>query len=281
MKKIVLITGTSTGLGISIAVKLAQQGHTIYATMRNTDKKTKLVEAAKTANVQINIKQLDVQNTQSIEDCVNNIIALEDRIDLLINNAGAGMVRTTEHATEEDIDWVMDVNFNGVVRCIKAVLPHMRQSKSGHIINITSVGGLVGQPFNEFYCAAKFAVEGYIESLATYITPSFNIKFSNIEPGGISTEFANNVFEHIAKTGGMIDDEYAPILQKYIASGTGRTNLYQTPEEVADVVVICAQNPTPPLRVRTSQWSEEFSRYKTELDPTGALQTQSVIDTFL
>lgn len=158
MQKVILVTGTSSGLGIDIAIQLAAQGHKIFATMRNTDKKIALLEAAEKAQVSLPIKQLDVQNTDSVQRCVEQIIEQEGRIDVLINNAGAGFVRTTEQATEEEIEWVMDVNFKGVVRCIKAVLPHMRQARSGHVINISSVGGLIGQPFNEFYCAAKFAV---------------------------------------------------------------------------------------------------------------------------
>jgi NAD(P)-dependent dehydrogenase (short-subunit alcohol dehydrogenase family) len=82
----------------------------------------------------------------------------------------------------------------------------------GHVLNISSVGGLVGQPFNEIYCAAKFAVEGYTEAMASYITPSFGINFTCVEPGGINTEFAPNVLKHVSKTGGMLEDEYLPIL---------------------------------------------------------------------
>jgi NAD(P)-dependent dehydrogenase (short-subunit alcohol dehydrogenase family) len=108
---------------------------------------------------------------------------LEGKIDVLINNAGAGFVRTVEQATEEEIRWVTDVNYFGTVRCIKEVIPHMRSARSGHIINISSVGGLVGQPFNELYCASKFAVEGLTEAMATYMEPAFGIKFTVVEPG--------------------------------------------------------------------------------------------------
>ena len=108
MQKVILVTGTSTGLGIDIAIQLAAQGHKIFATMRNTDKKTALLEAAEKAQVSLSIKQLDVQNTDSVQRCVEQIIEQEGRIDVLINNAGAGFVRTTEQATEEEIEWVMD-----------------------------------------------------------------------------------------------------------------------------------------------------------------------------
>jgi len=282
MTKVVLITGTSTGLGISIAVQLAQKGMKVYATMRNLDKKSALEEAAQNAGVSLEIKRLDVQDISTVEQCVAEIIEQEGQIDILINNAGAGFVRTTEQATEEEIQWVMDVNFMGVVRCTKAVIPHMRQAKSGHIINISSVGGLVGQPFNEIYCAAKFAVEGYTESMACYIQPYFNINFTIVEPAGIQTEFANNVFKQLQSTGGMKDDDYRPILDKYIGGARNRMDgLYQTPDQVAEVVVDCIESPEPPIRTRTSKWSREFCDLKTQADPTGKLLQGVVIKTFL
>lgn len=282
MKKVVLVTGTSTGLGISIVVKLAKLGYKVFATMRNLDKKAQLEAAATNAGVDISIKQLDVQDSESIERCVSEIIAEQGCIDVLVNNAGAGFIRTTEQATEDEINWVMDVNFMGVVRCTKAVLPHMRLARSGHVVNVSSVGGLVGQPFNEIYCAAKFALEGYVESVSTYITPNFNVNFTNVEPGGIQSEFASNALAQFQETGGMADDEYRPILENYIAGAQNRTEgVYQTSDEVADVVIGCIESAEPPIRTRTSDWSNEFCTLKTQADPTGKLQQQKIIDTLM
>lgn len=282
MKKVALVTGASTGLGISIAVQLAGKGFKVYASMRNLDKQSVLLDWAEKAGVCLGIKQLDVQDSASIEQCVAEIMQQEGHIDILVNNAGAGFIRTTEQATEPEIQQVMDVNFMGVVRCTKAVMPHMRKQKSGHILNISSIGGLVGQPFNEFYCAAKFAVEGYTESMASYIQAPFNIKFTLVEPGGISTEFVNNVLQDFQGTGGMRDDEYRPILEKYLGGAKNRPEgLYQTPDEVAKVVIQCIENPAPPLRIRTSKWSNEFCDLKTQADPTGDLLLQSIIKTLL
>ena len=282
MKKIALVTGTSTGLGLSMVLMLAKQGFHVYATMRNLEKKSNL-ESQITSDMAVTIKQLDVQNSANVNQCVADIIGQEGQIDLLINNAGAGFVRSTEQASEDDIQWVMDVNYMGVVRCTKAVLPFMRSARSGHIINISSVGGLVGQPFNEIYRAAKFAVEGYTESMASYIQPSFNIKFSLIEPGGIRSEFGNNVLAQVAQSGGMLDDEYLPILQKYIGGVQGRseTGVYQTCDEVAKVVLDCVNHPNPAVRVRTSDWSNAFCELKTQADPEGRKQQAAVIESFL
>lgn len=284
MSKITLITGTSTGLGISIAVQAAEAGHKVYATMRNVSKRGALDEAATKAGVMLEVLPLDVQKTETINAAVETIIKKEGRIDVLINNAGAGYVRSTEQASEEDIEWVMDVNFLGVARCTKAVMPYMRKQRSGHVLTVSSVGGLVGQPFNEIYCAAKFAVEGFTESLATYVTPNFGIHFTAVEPGGITSEFAANVLKHVGETGGMLEDEYLPILQKYIGGSENRqggSDIYQSADEVAAVIMECVAADQPPIRCRTSKWAEEFTSLKTGLDPDGTKQRDRVFAQFL
>ncbi|KAB7615516.1 SDR family oxidoreductase [Amylibacter sp. SFDW26] len=284
MSKTILITGTSSGLGISIAVQAAKAGHNVYATMRNLSKRGALDTAAAEAEIKLNVLELDVQDTASVNAAVNTILEKEGKIDTLINNAGAGFVRTTEQATEDEINWVMDVNFMGVVRCTKAVIPHMRKARSGHVLTVSSVGGLVGQPFNEIYCAAKFAVEGFTEALACYVTPNFGINFTTVEPGGIESEFAANIMKQMETTGGMLDDEYLPILQRYVGGSQNRqsgSDIYQTADEVAAVVMECVDSPEPPIRKRTSKWGENFTHFKTELDPTGAKQQAYVFDALL
>ncbi|KHA51297.1 SDR family oxidoreductase [Sulfitobacter geojensis] len=283
MTKIVLITGTSTGLGVATAVQAAQAGHTVYASMRNTQKRDTLDAAAQAAGVSLNVLQLDVQDAASVNAAVDTVITEQGRIDVLINNAGMGYVRSLEQAEEADIQKILDINYTGVARCIKAVMPHMRKARAGHVINISSVGGLVGQPFNEIYCGAKFAVEGLTEAMASYITPAFGIHFTAIEPGGITSEFANTVLEQVEQTGGMLDDEYLPILQKYISGSQSRqeTGIYQTADEVAEVVMKVMGSEKPPVRTRTSQWSEDFSNLKTGLDPDGLKQQSRVAEQFL
>jgi short-subunit dehydrogenase len=178
----------------------------------------------------------------------------------------------------------MDVNFMGVVRCTKAVIAQMRQQRSGHVVTISSVGGLVGQPFNEIYCGAKFGVEGYMEAMASYITPSFGINFTLVEPGGIASEFAANVMKQVGATGGMLNDEYLPILQKYIGGAQNRTvgsDIYQSADEVAGVVMRCVDSDNPPVRTRTSKWGEKFTALKTGLDPDGKKLQAEVIKQFL
>jgi NAD(P)-dependent dehydrogenase (short-subunit alcohol dehydrogenase family) len=283
MAKIILVTGTSTGLGVSIAVQAAQAGHTVYATMRNTAKRGTLDAAAASAGVSVDVLPLDVQDAASIQNAVDVIIAAEGRIDTLVNNAGAGFVRTVEQATEAEIQWVMDVNLMGVIRCTKAVMPHMRKARSGHVVSVSSVGGLVGQPFNEIYCAAKFGLEGFMESMASYVSPEFGINFSIIEPGGITSEFAASALRQVEATGGIRDDEYRPLLMRYVGGAQARQGegVYQTSDEVAKVVVGVIEANDPPIRKRTSPWGEAFCALKTDLDPDGKTLRSQVFERFL
>ena len=284
--KTVLITGASTGLGASLALLLAERGHRVWATMRDLARQAPLVDGAAQKQLAITVRQLDVESTESVTRCVDDMIAAEGHIDVLVNNAGAGFIRTTEQATEDEIRWVMDVNFMGVVRCTKAVMPHMRTTRRGHIVNISSVGGLVGQPFNEIYCAAKFAVEGYTEAMASYIEEGFGIRFSVVEPGGIQSDFVKNVLAKLEATGGVLQDSYLPLLQRYMGrardrAAADRDGVFQSSDEVARVVAGCIESENPPLRLRTSAWAEEFCRFKTAADPTGKLQQSAVVSRLL
>ncbi|GAA5224722.1 SDR family oxidoreductase [Membranihabitans marinus] len=286
MKKNVLITGSSSGVGLESAILFAKHGYKVYATMRNLDKSNILKDRLSTEGLRIDILPLDVTDISSIQAAVQNILDKDGRLDILVNNAGAGFGKTTEQATEEEIRWVTDVNYHGVVFCTQAVLPHMRKQRSGQIINITSVGGLVGQPFNELYCGAKFAVEGYMEGLATYVSDAFNIKITNVEPGGISTAFMESAIAKTISEGQLATGEYQAIFEKYMAGNVARANegeqqVYQTGEEVAGVILKVANTPNPPFRTRTSEWAENFCRLKTQADPDGLKLIQQIKDSFL
>ncbi len=274
MKKNVLITGTSSGVGFESAILFARKGYKVYASMRNLKKADTLKEKSESENLDIHFIQLDVTDLESINNAVETIVKTDGKIDILVNNAGAGFAKTTELATEEEIKWVTDVNYHGVVFCTQAVLPFMRKQKSGQIISVTSIGGLVGQPFNELYCGAKFAVEGFMESLATYISDAFNIKITCVEPGGIKTEFINSATTKTALDAEFSSGEYFPIFQGYMAGvqkraseGDGQT--YQTGVEVAQVLLDILDKENLPLRIRTSEWAEQFCDLKTKADPDG------------
>lgn len=280
--KVILVTGTSSGSGAATALQLAKKGHSVFATMRDLSKKAELTSAMAQAKTSMTLLQLDVQDMASVAAAVDAVIKAEGRIDTLINNAGAGYARSTEQAALDDVAWVMDLNFMGVVRTTKAVIPYMRKARSGHIVNISSVGGLVGQPFNEIYCAAKFAVEGYTEALASYVQPHFGIKFTAVEPGGISSAFFASAIKKMEETGGVLNDEYAPIMQRYRDRSRARgAAAFQTPDQAAEIVVKVVESPDPPVRVRTSQWAEELCALKTASDPDGKKLQRKVVADFL
>jgi NAD(P)-dependent dehydrogenase (short-subunit alcohol dehydrogenase family) len=286
MKKNVLITGTSTGVGFESAILFAQHGFKVYATMRNLAKATLLKEKIAEESLDIEILPLEVTDMDSIQKVVATIMEQDGKIDILINNAGAGLAKTLEAVSLEEIDWVTDVNYKGVVYCTKAVLPHMRAARAGHVINITSVGGLVGQAFNELYCAAKFAVEGFTEALASYVGVSFGIDFSLVEPGGIATAFvANAMTKMVDEKGQLATGEYAPIFQQYMGRMQSRSGgevvVSQTGKQVAEIVLDVAQQEKPPLRIRTSEWAKNLCHYKTAADPDGTLLLNQVIEAML
>ncbi|MGQ1891148.1 SDR family oxidoreductase [Thermophagus sp. OGC60D27] len=286
MKKNVLITGTSSGVGFECAVLFGRNHYKVYASMRNPDKGDKLRKIIEEENLNMEIIPLDVTDLSTIQSAVDSIIAKDGRIDVLVNNAGAGFGKTVEQSTEKEIRWITDTNYLGVVFCTRAVLPFMRKQKQGHIINISSVGGLVGQPFNELYCGAKFAVEGFAEALATYVTDAFNIKITNVEPGGISTEFMSSAVAKTTVEGQLSKGEYLPIFERYMAGNMKRANeseqqVYQTGQEVAQVVFSVAKNENPPLRVRTSKWAEDFCQLKTQADPDGTKLVRQIKESFL
>ncbi len=286
MKNNVLITGTSTGVGFESAILFANNGYKVYATMRNLDKADALKAKIKANDLDIEILHLDVTSVTSINLALNIIIQQDGKIDLLVNNAGAGFAKTTEQSSIEEIKWVTDVNYLGVIYCTQAVLPFMRKQKSGQIISITSVGGLVGQPFNELYCGAKFGVEGFMEGLATYISDAFNIKITCVEPGGITTEFMASAIGKTAVDGQFATGEYLPIFERYMAGNQKRASeskeqVYQTALEVSDVLLNVARMENPPLRIRTSEWAEKFCILKTQADPDGTRIVNQIKESFL
>lgn len=278
MARSVLITGCSSGVGEALALQCAEAGWETFATVRKSEDATAL--SAKSADVHPVI--CDVTNAAAIEAAIESVVREAGKIDALVANAGIGFVRSTEQASEVEVEAVFDVNVMGVFRCVKAALPHMREAGQGHIVAVTSVGGLVGQPFNEIYCASKFAVEGYIEGLASYVTPGFGIDFTLVEPGGITSEFANTVLRKVGETGGILEDDYKPLIERYLGGrGARGEGVYQSSDEVAEVILNLLGTQNPPLRTRTSTWSEELTALKTQADPDGTKLRDQIIGAML
>ena len=248
--KVALVTGTSSGIGMHAAVHLAQAGFRVFATMRDTGKSAALLDLASRADVTVEIKRLDVQDGASIGRCVTEVVQAGGRIDVLVNNAGSGFLGTLEETSLENLRAVMDVNFTGVWRTTQAVLPGMRERKSGRIISITSVGGLIGQPFNDAYCAAKFAVEGMMESLAPVVS-RLGVHVCLIEPGPVNTEFVAAVRQKRAVASAV--PAYDAMLRAYLA-GTQQAfaSIGQTGADIAQVIVEAATAAEPNFRYATS-----------------------------
>jgi len=266
--KIALVTGTSSGIGLSTAVQLAQHGYTVIATMRDTTKATALEAQAHEAEINIDVRPLDVQDDASVMKCVQAVMQTYGRIDLLVNNAGSGYLGTMEQTSLQDVQRVMDVNFFGVWRVTQAVFPFMRVARSGRILTITSVGGLLGQPFNDAYCAAKFAVEGFMESLAP-VAKRLGVTVCLVEPGPVNTNFVATVVAGLPESSQEVQAAYGPLLEAYLGGTQARfAAMGQTPEQVGKILVAAALAETPHFRYTTSELVQELVSQK-YVEPSG------------
>ena len=183
MDKVVLITGASSGIGKACAEYLAKNKYIVIGTSRKS-----IIPSQKIDNFEL-IK-MDVNNDESVKTAIDYIIKKYNTIDILVNNAGWGISGALEDTSVEKAKELFEINFFGIHRMIKQTLPYMRKKKKGMIINISSVGGAVGLPYQGFYSSTKFALEGYSEALRLELKP-FGIKVVLIEPGDIKTSFTS------------------------------------------------------------------------------------------
>ena len=186
----ILITGCSSGFGKLAALQFARKGDTVYASMRNTSKGKELEEARDSEDLKIELLQLDVTDDASVSAAVDKVIAEAGRIDVLVNNAGIGAHGPIEETDDDEAKEIFETNFFGALRTIRTVLPHMREKKAGTIVNVSSLAGRVGPPFDGIYAASKFALEAASEALY-YETHPFGIRVLLIEPGGFETNIGD------------------------------------------------------------------------------------------
>jgi NAD(P)-dependent dehydrogenase (short-subunit alcohol dehydrogenase family) len=253
----VLITGTSSGIGLATAIAAARAGWTTIATMRNLTRADALRSAAAEEGVQLDVRELDVTDGPAIDREVAYCMDRYGRLDAVVNNAGSATLGTLETLTVDDFRSAMEVNFFGVVALTRAAMPHLRAS-GGRLVTVSSVGGAVGQPFNEAYCAAKFAVEGFLESLQP-VAKSVGVGVHIIEPGAVSSEFvANAGIDPAAMIAGA--GAYTPALSAYLNRTTQQfsSSNAQTPDEVAQTVLSSLQDSDPAFRIQTSDWARDF-----------------------
>ncbi len=192
MEKVILITGTSSGFGKLTAQTMAKDGHKVYASMRDVDGKNSEVAKELENLDNVNVLELDVTSEESVNNAVKTIIDKEGKLDVVVNNAGTGQLGITEAFTIEQTKKVFDVNTLGSLRVIRAVLPQMRNQKSGLIIQISSVVGRIVMPYFGAYIASKFAVEAFAQTFNMELAP-LGIESVIIEPGGYLTDFFNKI----------------------------------------------------------------------------------------
>ena len=243
--QVVLITGCSSGIGYETALMLARNGFHTFATMRNTKKSDSLEEIIKKERLDLSIRELDVNDDTSIENTINCIKREANRIDVLINNAGYGLVGFFEDLTLDEIRNQFEVNFFGVLNITKKIIPIMRLQKSGIIINVSSGAGQVGFPGISAYVSTKFAIEGFSESLMYELFP-YGIKVVIIEPGVIKTNFFRNciVSEHSMKK----SSPYSRSLDKFQKNVELMQEHATSPIDVAKVILQVLGNNEPKQR---------------------------------
>jgi NAD(P)-dependent dehydrogenase (short-subunit alcohol dehydrogenase family) len=183
---IALVTGTSSGIGLATAVSLARGGHTVIATMRNLESAGDLQKIVAAENLPVTLAALNVDDDSSVNSVVSKVLSESGRIDVLVNNAGIGGGGSIEEMPLERFREVMETNFFGSLRCIKAVIPAMRERRHGCIINVTSISGRIALAPQAAYAASKWAFEALSECLAQEMK-AFNIRVAIIEPGVIAT----------------------------------------------------------------------------------------------
>ncbi|MFT3739087.1 MAG: oxidoreductase [Breznakibacter sp.] len=244
MKKVILITGASSGMGKETAKKLIQQGHTVYSVARRIDQ----MQDLKTLGG--HPIQMDVTNEADIDKVVDTIIQKEGKIDVLWNNAGYGLYGSVEDVPLTEARKQIEVNVFGMAAMTQKVVPHMRKAKNGLIINTSSMGGKMYFPMGAWYHASKHAVEGLSDCLRLELKP-FNIKVVVLEPGFIATEFGSVLLDSFSKISKQ--SAYADMMNKIIdgtkkaAQGNGSSK----PSVIADTVskIISTNNPKTRYRV--------------------------------
>jgi NAD(P)-dependent dehydrogenase (short-subunit alcohol dehydrogenase family) len=246
-----VVTGANSGIGRAIAVHLASVGHVVYGTVRSLDKATKLNAMADEAGVEVKLAVLDVADDDSVRDGLGQILDETGRVDVLVNNAGIGGNGVVEEAPIDLYADVMNVNVYGAIRCLKAVLPGMRERRRGAIVNITSVTGRFASQVQAPYVASKWAFEGLSEELAHELSP-FGIRVAIIEPGITkSAIFAKNP---ATENHPDYDPHTRRMLRFYAVGLRDATD----PFEVAKVVEHAVTTDTPQLRYGVSWGGPEI-----------------------
>ena len=259
-QKVAVVTGSSSGIGFETSLVLARNNFHTYATMRNPEKGAKMRTIQSGENLPIEIIQLDVTSDKSVSHAIQSILSRSGRIDVLVNNAGYGLVGAFEELGMDEIKEQYETNFFGVIRVTQAVIPIMKEQKSGLIVNISSGAGRFGYPGGSAYVSTKFALEGLSESMA-YELDRFDIKVTLVEPGFVRTNFSSV----IAKKSQDPDSEYSKMTEKMAERMEVMRQNASSPELVANVVLEAVTSRNPNLRYLAGKDVEQWIEQKKKM----------------
>ena len=238
-RKVVLITGCSSGFGRLAALEFARAGWLVCASVRRPESLTALSGDPEFQSLAgaVSLRLMDVTDTDSVSGAVREFYRDRGRIDALVNNAGYGLMGAVEDLSIDELRRQFETNFFGAVRLIQAVMPVFREQKRGHIITVSSIAGLVGMPLSAGYCASKFALEGLCESLR-FEAELYGIRVSNVHPGFFSTNFTTSS----AKFGTGFNSESSPYpeLNRYFLRRRNETG-FSDPRAVAELLLELAE----------------------------------------
>jgi NAD(P)-dependent dehydrogenase (short-subunit alcohol dehydrogenase family) len=257
VRGVAIVTGSSSGIGFETSLTLARNGFYTYATMRNVRKSVSIKRMANKEALPLQVIQLDVNDDLSVKNAIEEIISEKERIDILVNNAGYGLIGSIEDISLEELKAQFETNLFGVIRVTKQVLPIMRrQNEGGRIINVSSIGGIVGYPFSSAYCSTKFALEGLSESMS-YEVEQFGIKVILIEPAFVISDFHKNAKIVIKSDKAANSSPYTQTMNKMFEAYKEVIEEYKiSAEEVAKVILNASISANPDQRYFVGKYSE-------------------------
>ncbi|HEY7095913.1 MAG TPA: SDR family oxidoreductase [Terriglobales bacterium] len=253
----VLITGTSKGIGFETALAFARAGHTVFATMRNPSQAPLLAQTAAQEKLPITVSALDVDSDQSVSEAFA-AIQKDHPIDVLVNNAGIERNGSVEELSIADFRVPMETNYFGALRCIKAVVPQMRQRRSGCIINVTSVAGRLANPPLTPYMASKWALEGLSEALAGEMK-TFGVRVAIVEPGIIDTAMARRIEDEPKPSPYRQGKRFAALFTESLKTPRPPSLVAQKILEIAESGTWQLRHPVGPDAIPLLDWRRDFT----------------------
>ena len=257
-EKVILVTGASSGIGRACAIALSQQGHHVYGTSRSL----------RSADGDFTMLSMDVTNTATVQAAVQTLLEREGRIDVVVNNAGIGYGGAVEDTAIEEAHATFETNFFGALRVCHAVLPAMRAQKSGTIINISSIGGMISLPFQGLYSASKYALEAMSEALRMEVK-RFGIHVVLLEPGDTSTQFTAN---RRSARGAEENSIYREVYRGTLARIEADERNGAAPETIARTVLRIVASPRPKVRYVVGPFYQKLAILVKRLIPSGLFE---------